>query len=69
MAIIGKKPKPQFTIKLWSINKWVRWFGFRVLVALPSEWRGGEPYGPISVGLIWYGWGFIGREPHRGRWE
>ncbi len=49
-------------LQLWSINKWLRWTGLRVFVRTNDE-------GPTMIGLVWYGWGFVGHEPHAGRWH
>lgn len=37
-------------IKLWSINRWLRYTGFRVFVELDEEDQ------TTSVGIMW--WGF-----------
>lgn len=41
----------QIKAQLWSINRWLRYTGFRVFVELPD--RPGED--PTSVGVIWVG--------------
>lgn len=48
---------------LWTLNRWIRWTGWRLFVGIPTK---GD--GPTRIGLTWYGWGFVGREPARGRW-
>lgn len=36
--------------ELWSINRWMRWTGFRLFVGLP------EDDGPTTIGVRWWGW-------------
>lgn len=37
--------------KLWSINRWLRWTGFRIFIVVPSDIEHGE----FRVGIAWYG--------------
>jgi hypothetical protein len=39
--------------ELWSINRWLRYTGFRLFVGFPGE---GEPPGPTIIGLVFWGW-------------
>jgi hypothetical protein len=41
-------------IRLWSINRVLRWFGFRLAISLPST-----PDGWSTIGFVWYGWSFV----------
>jgi hypothetical protein len=52
-------------LRVWSVNRWLRWTGFRLFVGFQ------EPVdsGPTWIGLRWYGWGFVGHEPAAGRWQ
>jgi hypothetical protein len=52
-------------VQLWSINKWLRWTGFRITLGfqVPVE------SGPTWIGVRFWGWSFIGHEPHAGRWH
>lgn len=40
------------SFKLWSINRWLRWTGFRMYIAFSLP---GEPDEPTRIGLTWYG--------------
>lgn len=60
--IVGKRPMPSVRVRLWSINKWLRWTGLRLFIGIPSG-----PDEPTVVGLVWYGWGFVGHERAKGR--
>lgn len=70
----AKKPSPSVSCRLWTINRWLRWTGWRLFVGLPdalsSDTKTGRVafVGPMTIGLVWYGWSFIGHEPARGRW-
>lgn len=50
-------------VRLWSINRWLRWSGVRLVVEFDRE-----KDGPTFVGLAFYGWSFVGHEPAKGRW-
>lgn len=41
-------------MKLWTINKYLRWTGFRLQIILPID-----EFGKIGLKLKWYGWSFI----------
>jgi hypothetical protein len=41
------------SVRLWSINRWLRWLGFRIFVETTDT-----PDGWTQVGLVWYGWSF-----------
>lgn len=43
-------------IKLWSINRWLRYTGMRLFVEVDIEKR----IEPTRIGLAWYGWSFLG---------
>jgi len=53
--------------KLRSINRVLRWTGWRLAVEVDCEnvvKNKGKPwhessYEPTRIGLIWYGWGFV----------
>lgn len=53
-------------IPLWSINRWLRWTGFRLYLTEHIYPDGDEGF---AIGLGWYGWSFVGklwaRDPHR----
>lgn len=38
-------------VKLWSINKWLRYTGFRLVVEVEKDTDL-----PISIGVKFYGW-------------
>jgi hypothetical protein len=43
-------------IKLWTVNRVLRWFGFRLAIQVgpsPDDWS--------LIGLKWYGWSFVRR--------
>ena len=63
----GRKPF-RVLVRLWSINRWLRWTGWRLLIDLPVE-NGVIVDGPTTIGLVWYGWSFVGHEPARGRFS
>lgn len=54
---------PVARVRLWSINRWLRWTGVRLVVEFDRE-----KDGPTFVGLAFYGWSFVGHEPAKGRW-
>lgn len=54
----------RFAIRLWSINRWLRWTGWRLDVGRPTP----PEDGPTTLGLSFCGWSFIGHEPAKGRW-
>jgi hypothetical protein len=39
------------SIKLWSINRWLRWAGLRVFVQVGLA----EPRKPTEIGILWAG--------------
>ena len=41
-------------MKLWSINRVLRWTGFRIAVNVPVE-----KYGNLGLSIVWFGFGFI----------
>lgn len=41
-------------IKLWTINRVLRWFGFRVCVNVDPD-----PEAWTLIGFKWYGWTFV----------
>jgi hypothetical protein len=45
--------KPSVSIELWSINRWLRYTGFRVFIHFSCAH---EPDEPSRIGLQW--WGF-----------
>lgn len=46
--------------ELWSINRWLRWTGFRLYVEVDLERtqkeQAGEDYEPTRIGLRFFGW-------------
>lgn len=50
-------------IELWSINKYLRYTGWRLFVSLDKNvfLDGFDPdkLEPTRIGLAWYGWGFL----------
>lgn len=40
-------------VRLWSINRWLRYTGFRVFVEVPT--RGDAPKTRTSIGIAWHG--------------
>lgn len=64
---------PSVSTRLWSINRWLRWTGWRLFVEVPLEREcpscgHGEDEGPTTIGLVFCGWDFVGNEPAKGRW-
>lgn len=57
----SKRPLPSIGCRLWSINRWLRWTGLRLFVGVADD-------GPTTIGLVFYGWSFVGHEPAKGRW-
>ena len=50
-------------VKLWSINRLLRYTGFRLFVMVHMD-ENGKLIDSISIGVVFYGWGFIkAREP------
>lgn len=50
----------QFGIKLRTINRVLRWSGWRLYVGLDDGFIADTTQPPkTQIGLIWYGWGFI----------
>ena len=41
-------PRMLCSIQLWSINRWLRYTGFRMFVSANR---------PTILGIAWYGWG------------
>lgn len=39
-------------IRLWTINRWLRWTGFRLVI---DAWDGEGISYPSRIGLIWFG--------------
>lgn len=37
------------SVQLWSINRWLRWTGFRMFVQPRDGWT------PTIIGVRWYG--------------
>lgn len=53
MVIVeGHKPRPSFSVKLRSINRWLRWTGFRVFISYNPR----DDSEPRRIGLVWWGW-------------
>lgn len=44
-------------INMWSINRVLRWTGFRLVV----DWAPRTEQGIFTIGFVWYGWGFVNR--------
>lgn len=44
--------------ELWTINRWLRWTGFRIYfeVDLNRERNAAGTYKPTRIGLRFYGW-------------
>jgi hypothetical protein len=42
-------PRVLGTIRLWSINRWLKYTGFRLFVATCDD-------RPTLIGVAWYGW-------------
>lgn len=54
------KPKSVMSCELWSINKWLRWTGFRLYIEVDA--RVGEVAHftkPTRVGIQFWGWSFL----------
>jgi hypothetical protein len=52
---------PTWSIELWSINRWLRWTGFRLFVAVDTSDLGpdtsdSEDRKPTRIGLVWWGY-------------
>jgi hypothetical protein len=47
-----------YAVRLWSINRWLRWTGWRLFVSVASP---GEDE-PTRLGFVFYGWRFVGVE-------
>lgn len=53
---------PTITMNLWTINKFLRFTGFCLLIG-----HGEDPDpAPAFIGLMWRGWKFLGREDWNG---
>lgn len=70
---MSKKPSPSVSCRLWTINRWIRWTGWRFFIGFPDAMSADQNgriafLGPMTVGLVWYGWGFVGHESAAGRW-
>lgn len=48
-----RKITPQFDCELWSINRWLRWTGWRLHVVVDLEKRGDDR---TRIGLGFWGW-------------
>lgn len=74
MSIEIANGKRCVSVRLWTVNRWLRWTGWRLFVAFPAavsvDHATGQAafVGPLSLGLVWYGWSFVGHEPAAGRW-
>lgn len=54
-------------IKLWTINRWLRWSGFRVVI---NTWDGEGERTPTLIGVVWVGlYGFRGWKAMRPKRE
>lgn len=49
----------QFGIKIKTINRVLRWTGWRVFVGIDIERFHEAKRSPSQIGIIWYGFGFI----------
>ncbi len=47
-------PVKGFTVRLWSINRWLRWTGFRLIVVCeaPEDWT----WVATQIGFRFWGW-------------
>lgn len=48
---------------LWTINKFLRFTGFRLFVAIHMN------EGPSEIGLLWRGFSWLGKEDWNGDWQ
>lgn len=64
MTFPGGRTVRFYAVRLWTLQRWIRWTGFRLCIQTPTS----PDDGPTVIGFLWYGWGFIGNEPARGRW-
>ncbi len=52
-VVVGKKPRPQVSVTLWGINRWLRWTGLRLFISYAAP---GEPDQPTRLGVVFWGW-------------
>ena len=50
------KAKPSAMIELWSINRWLRWTGFRLAIEVDIQGAESPTREPTRIGLVWWGW-------------
>lgn len=44
------------SVGLWSINRWLRWTGFRLYVNVAKDIFVNENHEPTRLGIRFYGW-------------
>lgn len=54
MILVDGKPAPSCAFRIWSVNRWLRWLGFRMFVGTPDS-----PDGWTVIGFVWHGWAFV----------
>jgi hypothetical protein len=47
---------PSFSCDLWSINRLLRWTGWRLIVVVDVV---GGFKAPTRIGFAWYGWSWV----------
>jgi hypothetical protein len=52
---MGAPVKDIINMELWSINKWLRWTGFRIFVIVGKNKETGLP-DPTRIGIGFWGW-------------
>lgn len=50
--------RPNISCELWSINRWLRYTGWRLFVQVDCD-PTNDLVNPTRVGLIFYGWSFL----------
>jgi len=50
------KAKPSAMMELWSINRWLRWTGFRLAIEVDIQGADSPTREPTRIGLVWWGW-------------
>lgn len=48
------KRRPYVTVRLWSLNRWLRWTGFRLVVE--CEPLGSWSMSSTGIGVAFWGW-------------
>lgn len=51
---VSLQERPMWLVELWSINRWLRWTGFRLVIEFDRSEA--EDRAPTRIGLVWWGW-------------